>query len=197
MDTNTLLAKLKSKGIVTTKELVKCKISESTLSRLVKNKQLERLTKGLYVHPESTIINPEDFDFVFACTKFGKEAVIGGITSLFHYGLIEQVPTQTWVIVRKGTRTKDKRFRLIGIDKISREGIIQKKNYKITSIERAVVEAFVYANRVGLRTAIGAMKTAIKRKLTTLNKITDTAKKMKQEKALIKSWEAIIGATSS
>jgi predicted transcriptional regulator of viral defense system len=197
MDTNTLLTRLKNKGIVTTKELTKHKISEATLSRLVKSGQLERLTKGLYIHPESTAIKPEDFDFIFACTKFGRASVIGGITALFHYDLIEQVPTQIWVIVKKGTRTKDKRFRLIPMDKINREGIIQNKNYRITSIERTIVEAFVYANRIGLRTAIEAITRAIKRKLTTINKISNIARKMKQEKALIKNWEAITGAISA
>jgi predicted transcriptional regulator of viral defense system len=129
--------------------------------------------------------------------KFGRDAVVGGITALFHYDLIEQVPTQTWVIVKKRTRTKDKRFRLIPMDKISREGIIQNKSYRITSIERTIVEAFVYANRIGLRTAIEAITRAIKRKLTTINKISNTARKMKQEKALIKNWETITGAISA
>jgi hypothetical protein len=69
--------RLKSKGIVTTKELIKHKISEATLSRLVKSGQLERITKGLYIHPESSVIKPEDFDFVFACTKIWQGCCSG------------------------------------------------------------------------------------------------------------------------
>jgi len=198
MDVNSLIIKLKKKGIITTREIVKHGVSEATVSRLVKSGQLDRLTKGLYIHPESTVIKAEDLDFVFACTKFGHNSIIGGVTALYHYGLIEQVPTQTWVLVKQGTRTKDKRFRLIPIRKMHNAGIVEFNNgYRITSIERTIVEAFVYSNRIGLRTAIEAITRAVKKKMTTLNKVSDIAKKIKQEKALIKNWESITGALSA
>jgi len=197
MTTNNLLNKLKTKGILKTKELLKYNISESTLSRLVKNGKLERLSKGFYVHPESTAIKLEEFDYIFACTKFGKKSVIGGITALYHYGLIDKVPTQTWVIVKKGIRTKDKRFKLINVKKIINEGVIDNLNYKITTIERTIVDAFVYSNRIGLRTAIEVITKAINKKMSSIDKITAIAKKTKQEKALIKNWESIIGSISA
>lgn len=197
MDAIKAINRLKNKGIVTTKDLIKMGVSKPTLTRLVKEKKINHLARGLYIHPDSKVVKPEELDFIVATKIFGKRSVIGGLTALFHYILVEQVPQQIWVIVPSDIKTRSNFYRLIRTKKISNEGIIDNGRYKITSVERTLVDALTYSSKFGIRTAIEAITRAIKRKQTTVKKISDTAIRMKQEKVLKKHWETIIGAISA
>ena len=197
MNTIKAINRLKAKGIITTKELIKMGISKPTLTRLVKEEKINHLARGLYIHPESKVVKPEELDFIVATTIFGKRSVIGGLTALFHYVLVEQVPQQVWLIVPSDIKTKNNQYRLIRTKKISSEGIIDNGRYKITSLERTLIDALTYSSKFGIRTAIEAITRAIKRKQTTIKKLSNTAIKMKQQKVLTKHWETIIGVISA
>ena len=45
---------------------------------------------GVILHPEDDL--DREYDFQIACAKLGSDAVIGGLSALFHYNLIEQAP---------------------------------------------------------------------------------------------------------
>jgi predicted transcriptional regulator of viral defense system len=197
MNTVKIINNLKTKGIVTTKDLLKMGISKPTLTRLVKEEKINHLARGLYIHPDSEVIKPEELDFIVATRIFGKRSVIGGLTALFHYVLVEQVPQQIWLIVPSDIKTRDNQYRLIRTKKVTNEGVIDNRRYRITSIERTLIDALIYSSKIGIRTAIEAITRAIKRKQTTIKKISDTAVKMKQDKVLKKYWESIIGAISA
>lgn len=197
MNKDKILAKLKNKGIVTLSDLIKMGLSQPTVSRLALSGKIQHLSRGLYIHPDSKVVKPEELDFILACIKFGGKAVIGGISALFYYKLIEQIPHQTWVIVPSNIICTDHRYRLIRSSRKLKHGIIKNNKYKIVSIERALIESLLYANKFGLSTAIEAITRAIRRKQTTIKKIAEMAKKMKLEKTLAKHWESIIGAISA
>ena len=73
-------------------------IAQSTLSRWVDKGFINHVSRGLYIHPQSSV-SPEYLDFAIACSHFGFKSAIGGLSALFYYGLIEQVPQQVWLIV--------------------------------------------------------------------------------------------------
>ncbi len=191
--TKKALEKLKNIGFFSVSEAYKAGISKSTLSRLVSRKIIFRVGHGIYFHPESNI-SPEEQDYIKACLKFGEDAVIGGITALFYHHLIEQVPHVIWVIVPQKKQTRDKFYRLIRVKSVKKEGIEKHKYFKITNIERTIVEAFVYKNKIGIRIAMQAITKAIKEGKTDLNKIMKMAKTLGYEKIMQKHWESIIGA---
>src|SRR5690606_26684837 len=86
-------------------------ISQQELSRLVKEEKIERMERGIYLHPKAKV--SREIDFQIACTKFGPKSVVGGLTALFYYNLANQVPQQTWVLVPPEQRSHAKGYRLI------------------------------------------------------------------------------------
>lgn len=167
-------------------------ISQQELSRLVKEEKIERMERGIYLHPKAKV--SREIDFQIACTKFGPKSVVGGLTALFYYNLANQVPQQTWVIVPPEQRSHAKGYRLIRTKTPLDVGVVQGDGFRIVSIERAIAEGFKLASKIGERTAIKAARIAIQQKQTTLKKIGVMAKELGLDAYLTKYFEAIIGA---
>jgi predicted transcriptional regulator of viral defense system len=185
--------KLKNLGVFKISEAISIGISQPTLSRLVKEGSVIKIARGLYMHPEVNI-QAEEIDYIAACVKFGKKAYITAITSLFYYGLIEQVPNKIWLSVPANTRTTDTKYNLIRVKQYKPEGIIENKYYKIASIERTLVDCLKYSSKIGIRNVISAITRAVIDKKTKVENIIKLAKKLKLEKTLSKYWETIIGS---
>ena len=127
-------------------------------------------------YPEASL--GREYDFQIACAKLGPHAVIGGMSALFYYNLVEQVPKQTWVLVPPHKITSNRSYRLIRTQTPLDKGIVAGNGYQVASIERAIMEGFKLASKIGERTAIHACRTAIQQKQTTLKKIGMTAKEL-------------------
>ncbi|MBI2519308.1 MAG: hypothetical protein HYV97_02775 [Bdellovibrio sp.] len=166
-------------------------ISITTLKRWTQEGLIRKIGRGLYVHPES-LEDPAVEDFCAACAHFGKKSAVGGLTALFHYGLIEQVPTQIWMIVPPSSKTRLSLYRLIRSKTPFSVGIDDHGSFRITSIERTLVEALKYSTKIGVRTAIAAIRTAIRDRKTTEVKIGRMADKLKMKSVLIKYWETFV-----
>lgn len=185
-------AQLKKLGPFSIAKAKKIGITQQELSRLVKEEKIHRMERGVYLHPKAKV--SREIDFQIACTKIGTNAVIGGLTALFYYNLASQVPQQTWLLVPSNQRTSAKGFRLIRTKTPLNIGVIENEGYRIVSIERAIVEGFKLASKIGERTAIKAARIAIQQKQTTLKKIGIMAKDLDLDSYLTKYFEALIGA---
>lgn len=185
-------AKLKKLIPFTLAQAEEIGITQQELSRLVKEEKIHRMERGIYLHPQANI--PREIDFQVACKKFGPESVVGGFTALFHYNLVEQIPQQTWVLVPPDKRASSKKYRLIRTKTPLDIGIVEGDGYRIVSIERAIVEAFKLASKIGERTAIHACRVAIQQRQTTIKKIGMMAKELGLDSYLTKHFEAIIGS---
>lgn len=184
--------KLKKLGIFTLAQANEIGISQQSLSKLVKQEKIKRVDRGIFLHPEASL--DREYDFQIACAKLGPDAVIGGLSALFYYNLAEQVPKQTWVLVPPHKITSNRSYRLIRTQTPLDKGIVVGNGYKIVSIERAIVEAFKLASKMGERTAIKACRLAIQKRQTTLKKIGIVAKELGLASYLTKYSEAIIGS---
>ncbi|MEK6627729.1 MAG: type IV toxin-antitoxin system AbiEi family antitoxin domain-containing protein [Bdellovibrionota bacterium] len=183
---------LKKLGPFTLAQAREIGISHQELSILVKEEKIHRMQWGIYLHPKANI--PREIDFQIAYKKFGPNSAVGGLTALFHYNLAEQVPKQTWVLVPPEKRVSSKRFRIIRTKTPLNIGIVEGNGYRIVSIERAIVEAFKLASKMGERTAIHACRVAIQQRQTTLKKIGMMAKELGLTSYFNKYSEAIIGS---
>jgi len=193
---NGAVEKLKKMGIIGVSDAARIGISQPSLSRLVSEGKITRVGPGLYLHPNSPI-GAEERDYAVACAKFGPKAVIGGMTALFHYGLIEQIPHKIWVMVPYERRTTHTLYRCVRTKTDPAEGVEDHQYYRITNIERTLVEAFRYASKIGLRIAFHAARTAIKEKQTGIEKIHRQAKNLKLEKFIERHWEALISESEA
>jgi predicted transcriptional regulator of viral defense system len=185
-------AQLKKLGPFSIAQAEKIGLSQQELSRLVKEEKIHRMERGIYLHPKGDI--PREIDFQIAYKKFGPKSAVGGLSALFHYNLAEQVPKQTWVIVPPEKKASSKGYRLIRTKTPLNVGIVEGNGYRIVSIERAIVEAFKLASKMGERTAIHACRVAIQQRQTTLKKIGMMAKELGLTSYFNKYSEAIIGS---
>ena len=168
-------------------------ISQSTLSRWVNKGFIKRMSRGLYIHPQSSVL-PEHLDFAIACSHFGLKSAIGGLSALFYYGLIEQAPEQVWLIVPSSRKdeSSQKKYKCLRTHISLRIGIDKKKYFKITNIERTLLEAMKFATKIGQRTAISSARKAFKEGLTTEKKLAQMSSRLKMKNVLKKYWEAIV-----
>lgn len=182
-------AKLKKLGVFTLSQAKATGLSHQSLYRLVENEKLIRVGRGIFAHPESGLTR--DLDYQVACKKFGSESVIGGLTALFHYNLIEQVPGQVWVLVPPTRITHARLYRLIRTKVKLDRGIISENGYRIVTIERAILEGLKMATKIGERTAVLAARTALSTGQTTEGKVGRAAKELGLESVLTKYFEVI------
>ena len=186
--------RLQSMGLFKSNEIQKkIGISQSTLSRWVSKGFIKHVSRGLYIHPQSSVL-PEYLDFAIACSHFGPKSAIGGLSALFYYGLIEQAPEQVWLIVPSSRKyeSAQRKYKCLRTHTSLRIGIDKKKYFKITNIERTLLEAMKFATKIGQRTAISSTRKAFEEKLTTEKKLVQMSSRLKMKNVLEKYWEAIV-----
>ena len=190
----TTYKKLQSLGLFKPNEVQKeIGISQSTLSRWVSKGFIKHVSRGLYIHPQSSVLS-EHLDFAIACSHFGLKSAIGGLSALFYYGLIEQAPEQVWLIVPSSRKDESaqRKYKCLRTHTSLRIGIDKKKHFKITNIERTLLEAMKFATKIGQRTAISSTRKAFEEKLTTEKKLVQMSSRLKMKNVLEKYWESIV-----
>lgn len=182
---------LQTLGIFRTSDAIAAGISQPTLSRLTASGKITRLEHGLYIHPQANF-DQSELDFAVACAKFGPDSLIGGISALFRHKLISQVPNQIWLVVPTSTKSTNPLYRCIRTKNSPTIGIEDHGIYRITNIERSLIEAFQFSTKIGLEIAISAARFAIHHGLTTDKKIQAMGKLLGRMKAFTKHWEAVV-----
>jgi predicted transcriptional regulator of viral defense system len=185
------IKKLSLLAAFTLKDAARAGIPRSTVARLVKREIFTRMERGVYTVATNEPVGNIG-DFVVACKRCGPLSVIGGLSALFEYGLIDSVPTQVWVLVPQTVRVSDSRYRLLRTKRNLTEGVVRKDGYRITSIERSVLDALVFASKIGERNAIAAAIKALKQGDTTEKKLFQLASKIGALRYLDKYWQAIV-----
>ena len=168
-------------------------ISQPTLYRLTQEGIIQKVARGLFIHPSANI-NYEHLDYVIACKIYGNEAVIGGLSALSYYNLVEQVPLNIWILTSP-TKTKSssqKKYRLIRTKLSLKIEVKQKNQFKIVSLERSLVEGLKHESKIGEGIVFRAIRTALQDQLTTEAKLAKTARKLKIINVLEKKWELIL-----
>ncbi|MEQ1764010.1 MAG: AbiEi antitoxin N-terminal domain-containing protein [Pyrinomonadaceae bacterium] len=180
---------IKQNGIFTLAQGKEFGLSQQAISRLVAAKDLKRVGRGIYLHPDARL--DRDVSFQIASAKFGPKAAIGGLSALYHYNLAEQVPGQVWVLVPPGKRTRVRGYKLIRTKtRLDRE-IVDEKGYRIVTVERAVLEGLKFITKIGEKTAIKAAREALANGQTSELKLGRAAKDLGLESVLTKYLEVI------
>ena len=173
----------------------KASVSRHTLSRWARSGKLHRVERGLYMHPDYPI-DPMELDFAVACKHFGEQAAIAGASALFYYGIISQVPQQIWLVVQQGRKNrinfKHNKYKCLRTATTFEHGIDKKQHFKITSIERTIVESLWFSTKLGPRLAINAARVSLAKGVTTERKIGKIADQLNMKNTLAKYWESIV-----
>ena len=184
------LNQLKKLGIFNLSEAKEVGISQSSISRLSKAGGIIKLGSGFYMHPEAKC-DPSTLDFAIACKKFGPNAFIGGLSALYFYKLIDEVPDRVWVIVPPERRTTEELYRLIRSKSKPNTDIEDKGHFKISNLERTIIESLRYGSKIGIQIVISATRRAIRDNLVTHKSLFDCSKRLGLTAVIEKFWDLI------
>lgn len=182
--------KLRNLGVFSAAEAIEAGFSRPTISRKAALGQIIKLAHGLYMHPEAKLAL-QDIDFMVACKKFGPSAYIGGLSSLFRHGLIDQVPDRIWVVVPSDVKSTNSLYRCIRSIHDLRVGIVNYKNYRMADVPRSVIDGLYYSSKIGRKTSISAARKALREGMTSETKLYEIANKIGLMKTLEQYWDSI------
>lgn len=86
----------KNDGYLMTSAVQKAGISRTYLSKYVKDREMEQVEPGIYIHPE---IWPDPF---YILQLKNKEVIFSNETALYLHGLMEHEPARIFVSVKRG-----------------------------------------------------------------------------------------------
>lgn len=160
------LALAKKKGVLRPRDLEEESIPRHYAYILYRDGRLNRVGRGLYVHPD----NPPTENHTLALVgKRAPEAVVCLLSALRFHELTTQIPSETWVAVHPKARPPqipEIRVRVVrfsgpaltdGVD----DHIIEGVKVRITSPAKTVTDCFKYRNKIGRDVAVEALRDAI------------------------------------
>ena len=166
----------KQSGVMWTHEVLSQGIHRRTLYAMRDMGLLERLGRGVYNPPLGNL------DLV-AVAKRVPEGVICLISALAYHGITTQVPHEVYLAISRVTRypqieyppVRSYRFSEAAFKAGVEEYEIDNAPVRINSPEKTIADCFKYRNKLGLDTAVEALKLYRERKKLRVDKILEYA----------------------
>ena len=171
----------KKKSIIKLKEITDQRIHPEYIRRMILKGQIIRVGHGIYMKPDTEITANHSL------VEISKQISIGVIcllSALQYHEIGTQMPSEIWLgIPRKNAipRTRYHSLRIItysektfyeGIDEHTIEGVL----VKIYNPAKTIADCFKYRNKIGLDTALEALKEVLKNKICTIDDLWKYAK---------------------
>jgi predicted transcriptional regulator of viral defense system len=156
-------------------------IHPRTLYKLRDSGDIEKVSRGLFkLSSIETISEP---DITTVALKY-PNAVICLISALSYYKITTQIPHMVYIALSKGAETPRIDYPPISVHRFSNEsfsaGIQEEKvdgiKINIYSPEKTIADCFKFRNKIGLDTAIEALKLYKKNLKPDVNKLIEYAK---------------------
>jgi len=178
-------------GPVSFSELRERGMSQYDINNLLKAEKLLRVEKGVYQLAEQDY--SEYAQAQAASLQMGQPCAVCLISALSHHGLTDNIPNKVWLFVPENKPTAHQNIRAVRSRSPRWDvGIMEEEGFKMTNLERTVIDAFRYKRIVGLSTATEALRRALQGKKTNVNELYDMAKKLKYSKQISPYLEAYI-----
>ena len=184
-------------GILRMSEAIHAGIHRKMLYAMLDAGIIEKLCRGLYRLADLPPLGNPDLVSVAMKVPMG---VICLISSLSFHEITTQVPHEVYIALRRGTeppRLKHPPVRIFwftgeafteGIETPKVDGV----QLRIYSPEKTVVDCFKYRNKIGLDTAVEALKLYRERKRIKVNELIRYARVCRVEKVMRPYLEAIL-----
>ncbi len=157
-------------------DAIKRGLTRHDIRNLLESGEIERLSRGIYQYSKNDI--SEEVQFKVASLKVGSESAVCLLSALAFYGLTDDIPTEVWLLVNASKRVSNGKIKLLRSRYPNWDiGITKTDNYKITSVERTVIDALVYKRLLGKAVSIEALRRALRKK-TSIEKLFDMATKL-------------------
>lgn len=170
----------REKGILRSRDLDQLGIPRMTLTRLVRSGQLQRLARGLYMHPATELT--EHHSLAEACKRI-PHGVICLLSALRFHEMTTQAPYEVWMAIdRKARKPQIESLPLrivrfpslalrLGVERHEIEGV----DVAVTSPARTVADCFRYRGKVGLDVAVEALRDYRRMRAGTIDELWEAA----------------------
>lgn len=151
---------------------------------------IEQVARGTY--RSSSADYTEEERFQIATLRAGPKSAICLISALSIYGLTDNRHSKVWIMVPRGKISRAKDLKILRPrDPMWNIGIEKQDGYSITTIERTIVDCFIYRNQLGSTYGTKALREAIEKKQTTLKKVMEMAIELGAKDRLLPYVEAL------
>ena len=174
---------LSKHGMLRLSELNRFGVSATTISRMVKDREVERLNCGLYQ------LEDAEWDTYHSFAKVAKifrgNGVICLISALEYHGLTDLLPTHTWVAIEKHKWIPHCSNPELNVIQYSDKMLtysqeihqIEGVKVKIFSVAKTVTDCFRHIKNVGLEVAVEGLEKSLMFQMTTRSELETHAKK--------------------
>lgn len=194
---NPILQMARTQGLLRPADVESLGLSRSSLSALVSEGKLMRLSRGLYAHPERAVT--EHTSLAEVASKY-PNVLICLLSALQFHGLTTQMPFEVWVAIASKARAPKSDYpplRIVrfggaalteGVEEHQVEGV----TVQVTSVAKTVVDCFKFRNQIGLDVALEALREAWHAKRVTMDELWHYAKICRMSNVMRPYLEALV-----
>jgi len=184
-------------GVLKTGEALRAGIHPRTLYEMERNGILEKLARGLYrIADMPPLGNP---DLVSVALKV-PNGIVCLISALAYHGITTQIPHEVYLALKRGAEPPRLRYPPIRVFWFTAEAFAQGIEthrldgiqVRIYSPEKTIADCFKYRNKIGMDTAIEALKLYRERKQFKINDLMQFARVCRVEKVMRPYLEALL-----
>ena len=169
-------AVLTERGIVRLVEFRQAGVTAATISRMVRDGDVTRLSRGLYQ------LSDADLDIGHSLAEVAKripKGVICLVSALAFHELTDQLPRKTWLAIGmkdwtptpQGTPLRVIRFADALLAQSVETHVIEGVPVKIFSVAKTVADCFRHRRKIGLSVAIEGLQEALRQRKATPGEI--------------------------
>ncbi|MDP1870232.1 MAG: AbiEi antitoxin N-terminal domain-containing protein [Gallionella sp.] len=155
----------RSQGLIRSCDLTQQGIPRVSLTRAVRQGQLERIGRGIYGLPGRSISAHSSLAEV-ACRV--PKGIICLLSALRFHGLTTQAPFEVWLAIENKAVTPKLDYPPLRIVRFSgtaftdgiEEHIVDGVTIRVTSVAKTVADCFKYRNKIGIDVALEALREA-------------------------------------
>ncbi len=171
-----LLRHVSERGLVRARDLQRLRIPTAVLSRLVREGQLIRRSRGVYTVPEH---EPTEHTDLAAVAKRAPKAVICLLSALRFHELTTQNPFEVWIMIDRKARQPAIEHPPVRVIRASgaalKEGAgfhrIEGVLVRVTVPAKTVADCFKYRSKVGTDVAVEALRDCWRQRKATMDEI--------------------------
>lgn len=187
----------KRKGLIGIRDLREAGISHELLYYLHRRGVLERVSRGLYKLPDTSL---GEYLTLAMVAKRIPDAVICLLSALSFHGLTTQLPHKIWIARPFGQGSRHLEYPPIhvihiqpdlhnrNIEEHDREGVL----IKVYNPARTVVDCFKFRSKVGLDVAIEALREAWQSRVVAMDELREIAMEHRMNKVMQPYLEAMV-----
>lgn len=183
--------------ILTTREAVRAGIHNQTLSRLVLERKLERVARGLYRLPDAPATQHHGLALVAGAAP---DSVVCLLSAVAFHGVGTQVPAAVWIAVDRRVRKPALRWPPIRVFRFGGESssagvevhTLEGVSVNIYSLAKCVADLFKYRNKVGLDVALEVLREAWRDRMVTVDELSHFGRICRVERVMQPYLEATV-----